>query len=99
MLEKIPDQESVEVSKSDVVESLRSNPEDLSLLNKFLDKREAGVSDSRGSLALNVEVAEIYRDAGLLEAAKEAFIQTAEQALQEREDALYEELMSEADKI
>jgi hypothetical protein len=91
--------ESVEVSKNDVVESLKLDPEDLSLLHKFLDKREVEVQDSREALALNVEVAEIYRDAGLLEAAKEAFIQAAQQAWQEQDDTLHEQLLAEADKI
>lgn len=99
MFEGAPNPESAEVSKSEVVESLKQNPEDLSLLHKFLDRREAEVQDSRGALILNIEVAEIYRDAGLLEAAKEAFSQAAEQAWQEQEDALYNQLMNEADKI
>ena len=99
MFEGAPNQESVEVSKSEVVESLKQNPEDLSLLTKFLEKREAEVTNSKETLALNVEAAEIYRDAGLLEIAKEAFTQAAEQAWLEYDDALYEQLMAEADKI
>lgn len=99
MFEGTPNQEGAEISKGDVIESLRQNPENLSLLTKFLEKRDAEVTNSKETLALNIEVAEIYRDAGLLEAAKEAFTQAAEQAWQEQDDALYEHLMIEADKI
>lgn len=68
MFEGPPNPESAEVSKSEVIDSLKQNPEDLSVLTKFLDRREAEVTNSREALALNVEVAEIYRDSGLLEA-------------------------------
>lgn len=102
MFEGSPNSESNEVSKNEVVESLRQNPEDLSLLHKFLDKKEEEVNkinNSRAALTLNIEVAEIYKEAGLFEAAKEAFLQAAEQALDERDDVLYEQLTIEADKI
>jgi hypothetical protein len=99
MFERSPNQENNETSKEAVVESLRSNPEDKSLLNQYLDQREAQVRTSEDALVLNIEVAEIYRDSGLLESAKEAYEQAAEQAWQERSDILYEELMDEVDKI
>ena len=100
MSEGPPNQESIEqVTREQVIDSLRQNPEDLSLLHKFLDKREAEVRDSKDALALNVEVAEIYRDAGLREAARKAFQQADEQAWQEGEDVLCERLTSEALKL
>ena len=99
MFEGAPNQEDSEISKNEVVESLKQNPENLSLLTKFLEKRESEVTNSKETLALNVEIAEIYRDAGLLEAAKEAFTQAAEQAWQEQDDALYEQLKTEVEKI
>ncbi|MEX2010505.1 MAG: hypothetical protein WD874_01730 [Parcubacteria group bacterium] len=99
MFEGAPNPENAEISKDNVIESLRNNLEDLSPLNRFLDKREAEVKNSKDALALNIEVAEIYRDSGLLESAKDAFTQAAEQAWQEHDDALHEQLIAEADKI
>jgi len=100
MREGAPNQENFEgVSKKQVIDSLRINPEDLSFLQKFLDRREAEGKNSRDTLALNVEVAEIYRDANLSAEAREAFLQAALQAWQERDDALYNKLMSEAEKL
>lgn len=88
-----------EVGKQEVTEALRKNPEDLTLLNKFLDQEQAKVTDSEMGLALNVTLAEIYRDAGLVEIAREAFNDVAEQAFQEHNDELYNKLMDEADKL
>jgi hypothetical protein len=98
-MEKEPNFESSEALKERVVESLKDNPANVSLLVEYLETREREVKNSRQGLALNIEIAEIYRDAGLLESAKEAFVQAAEQAWQEQDDALYEQLMSEADRI
>ena len=100
MHEGPPNQENIErVTKEQVIESLRQNPKDLSLLHRFLDRREAEVRSSHDALTLNVEVAEIYRDAGLRDAARTAFEDAAEQAWQEHEDTLYEQLMNEVDEL
>ncbi len=100
MNEEFPNQESAEkVTKEKVVESLVRNPEDLSLLHKFLDRREAEVRDSKGSLVLNIEVAEIYRDSGLIDFAREAFDSAIQQAWLEKEDDLYRNLLIELDKL
>lgn len=100
MSEKLSSEESFEkISKEEVVNSLRQNPEDLSLLQKFLESREKEVTNSKEALNLNVEIAEIYRDAELKEAALQAYIDAATQAWNEGEDNLYEQLMDEADKL
>lgn len=99
-MEGFPQPENIEtISKQEVIDSLVQNPEDLSVLNKFLDLREKEVQSSKDTLNVNVEVAEIYRDAGLLEAAKQAFEDAANQAWQEGEDDLYEKIMAEVDKL
>jgi len=87
------------VTKEQVADSLRQNPKDLTLLNKFLDRREAEGKNSKDTLVLNVEVAEIYRDSGLKDMAKDAFMKAAEQAWHERDDVLYEQLMNEAEAL
>jgi len=98
--EEFPSQENKEVvSSEEVISSLRQNPEDLTLLNKFLDFREKEVQTSRETLILNVDVAKIYRDSGLVEAAKQAFSDAATQAWQEGEDEAYEKIMNELDKL
>ncbi len=97
--EKEISKEEREISKKDVVEFLLKNPEDLSLLHRYLDRREGEVKNSKDVLELNVEVAEIYRDAGLREAAIDAFRDAAEQAWQEGEDELSEKLKGEALKL
>jgi hypothetical protein len=96
MSEKFPSKEDFSApSKHEVISSLQKNPEDLSVLHSFLDKREGQVRTSKEALLLNVEVAEIYRDAGLIEAARQAFADAADQAWQEEEAETYEALMAE----
>lgn len=99
MFEGPQNSENVEVSKNEVVESLKNNPEDLSILHKFLDKKEAEVKNSSDALGLNIEIAEIYRDAGLLDDAHEAFLDARDQAIQEGDNELAERLDTEAIKL
>lgn len=100
MKEGPPKQERGErLSVEEVVASLRSNPENLSPLHQFLDQKESAVQTSKDVLLLNVTVAGIYRDAGLLDAARQAFEDAAEQAWQEREDDLYHMLTGELQKL
>jgi len=99
MFKGIPNSESAEVSKGAVIMSLRQNSEDLSLLNKFLDVRESEVQSSKEALILNIEIAEIYRDAGLVDAAYEAFLDARDQAIQEGDNDLANELDAEAVKL
>ena len=86
-------------TKAEVVAALAANPEDFSLLNRYLDTREAEGKTSADTLALNIEAAEIYRDAGMAEAAYAAFLDAAEQAQQELKDDLYKQLKAEANKL
>ncbi|KND48673.1 MAG: hypothetical protein AB200_03035 [Parcubacteria bacterium C7867-005] len=99
MPEGTPDQESTESLRQRVVEALRQSTEDLSLLNEFLDRRQLEVGDSRQGMMLNVEVAHMYKEAGLKELAKEAFLDAAEQAWHERDDDLFEKLTEEANAL
>lgn len=81
------------------IESLRANAEDLTPLHTYLDAREAEVRTSKDGLELNAEVARIYRDAGMLDAARAAYADAAEQARQEGEDSLYLALVKELDTL
>ena len=98
---KIPPIESnpSTIDKERLVELLRANQEDLSPLNAYLNKREAEVISSKDALALNIEVAEIKRDAGNTEGAREAFTDAAEHAWQENEDERYAYCISELNKL
>lgn len=87
------------ISKEEVISSLQQNPDNLSVLNKYLDIREREGHTNKDTLNLNVEVAEIYRDAGLVDAARDAFEDAATQAWQEGEDELYNRLLVEIEKL
>ncbi len=104
MMEKPPQPEfekekKEEISKERVIEALRAEPTNLETLKNFLDEQEKLVKDSRGTLMLNITVAEIYRDAGLLDAARDAFKDAAEQAWQEGDDALCSRLTAEMENM
>ena len=99
MFEGSPNQESIEDLKARVVESLRHSTEDLTLLNQFIDRREAEVENSKQGMSLNVEIAYIYKEAGLRDIAKQAFLDASEQAWQENDDELFEKLTEEANKL
>ena len=99
MFEGAPNQEDIESLKARVIESLKLGTEDLSLLNEFLDRRQLDIETSQQSMMLNVEVAYMYKEAGLNKLAKEALIDAAEQAWQENDDELFEKLTEEANKL
>ena len=99
MFEGAPNQEDIESLKARVIESLKLGTEDLSLLNEFLDRRQLEIETSQQSMMLNVEVAYMYKEAGLNKLAKEALIDAAEQAWQENDDELFEKLTEEANKL
>ncbi len=100
MSEGVPNPESIEgATKEKVVESLKQNPEDLSVLHIFLNKREGEIRTSQEGLVLNVEIAEIYRDVGMLDAAYESFLDARDQARQEGDDELADRMNSEAEKL
>ena len=99
MFEGAPNQEDIESLKARMIESLKLGTEDLSLLNEFLDRRQLEIETSQQSMMLNVEVAYMYKEAGLNKLAKEALIDAAEQAWQENDDELFEKLTEEANKL
>jgi len=70
-------QEEVEITREQVIESLRATPGDFSLVREFLNQREATFDKTKpvdlDYLQLDITQAEIYRDAGLINEAKEAF--------------------------
>ncbi len=86
-------------TKAEVIAALAANPEDLVLFNRYMDAREAECKTSEDTLTLNIEVAEILREAGLNAAAHVAFLDAAEQAYQEFKHDLYEHLKAEANKL
>ena len=94
--------EGEEIQAEQVVESLKTDPENKELLLKWLDRRQQEVeaaNTSEAGLQLNIEIAQVYRDAGLTEYAAQAFRDAAMQAYQERKDDIYEELMQEAERL
>jgi len=64
------------ITKEAVIESLLRNPEDHTVLTAWLAEREAEVArinTSKATLELNIERAEVYRDAGFQEQAHKDF--------------------------
>ncbi len=86
-------------AKEIVIASLLTNPQETAVLIKYLEEREKGVKSSLDTLNLNVELAEIYRDANLTDAAREAYRDAIEQAWQERQDDLHAKLVAELEKL
>jgi hypothetical protein len=87
MYEQFPSPENNEnVSKERVIESLKADASDISVLVKYMEQREVEVTNSQEGLRLNVELAEIYRDVGMIEMAREAFADAALQAVNEGDD-------------
>ena len=95
-MEGIPNQE---LNKNKVIESLRQNPEDRSLLTRYVEEREKDFKENKDYLNLNVEVAEILRDAGMLDEAYDAFLDARDQALQEQDEELAQRMFAEAEKL
>lgn len=98
--------EKKKFNKYEVVERLKdggfNNPEAKAYLLGWIDQEQAEVEKigtSKAVLDFNVVWAKVYRDAGMVEEAIEAFDQAAEQAWQERDEALYTELESEIEKL
>lgn len=86
-------------TKQSVIESLRATPGDFALLGKYLEAKEAAASSALDNLNINIETAEIYRDAGLREAAHDAYTDALTQAWQMGEDELYEKIQDELEKL
>ncbi len=90
----------------EVVERLKrdgiQNPEAKEYLLGWIDQEQAAVDKigtSKATLEFNIVWAKVYRDAGLIEDAREAFMQASEQAYQERDEVLYNQIEDEMDKL
>ncbi|MEN9337938.1 MAG: hypothetical protein RIQ41_252 [Candidatus Parcubacteria bacterium] len=90
-----------------VSESLRNNPEDLSLFTAWMDVRQRQIQASYISredtetrtMEFTIELAGIYRDAGLYEAAADAYNDAADMAQANGIDRAYEACLAELAKI
>ncbi len=103
-MEKIPSLEKRIWTKEEVVAKLKEKTEDVSeglkVLDEWLDNQEKRVEKGEiTSLQHNIEWAELYRDAGLLEMARESFEQALEQAWHERDEDTYRRLQDEILKL
>ncbi len=107
--ENTTSQESYEdtLTKSLVADSLRKSPEDLTLLNAWTDMRLRKIQASYISrentevrtMEYTVELAEIYRDAGLTEAAADAYNDAADMAEANGIHRALEAILAELAKI
>ncbi len=97
MNEGIPNNESI--PKEEVIESLKRNPEDVSGLVRYMEEKERNFKESVDYLNLNIEKAEILRDAGMLDEAYEAFLDARDQAQQEDNHELVQRMFAEAEKL
>jgi hypothetical protein len=95
------------LTKSVVSDSLRKNPQDITLLNAWMDMRLAKIQASYISredtetrtMEYTVELAEIYRDAGLIEAAADAYNDAADMAEANGIHRALEAILAELAKI
>lgn len=87
------------ITKEQVIERLRENPGDFVPLLEWLDGRQAEAKTDEGGNDLIFETGEIYRDAGMTDAARDAFRDAAEQARQMHDDERYWRAQDEIDKL
>jgi hypothetical protein len=101
MSEKVPSIEGEpRLTKENVANRLRENPEDFSSLNDFLEQRESEVRDSRDGLRLIVDKAWAIEASGNFpSAAEDDYLAAAEQAWQEGLDDLSDELRYRASAV
>ena len=103
---KIGNMESI-VTKEAVINSLRQNPEDLAILHSYVDSRQKQIQAPYGSredtemgtFKFTVELAEIYRDSGLIEAAADAYNDAADMAQANGMEEKYNAILAELAKI
>jgi len=92
-----------EITRQEVVESLRAHPENLMLLQKFLEQEEARAEKtSKGNLNIAILEIDIFEEAGMYEAAYNTCEQTigiAEQFDLEQEKKLIERIRGLQSKI
>ena len=95
------------ITKEAVIDSLKENPEDLSVLHSYIDLKQKQIqapyvsredTESK-TFAFNLELAEIYRDAGLTEAAADAYNDAADMAQANGMEEEYEAILAELAKI
>lgn len=90
-----------------VADSLREHPEDITLLNAWMDLRQKQIQASyisredteKRTLAFTIELAGIYRDAGLTEVAADAYNDAADMAQATGEHRAYEAILAELAKL
>ena len=100
MIERVPTPEESEIpTREKVVASLLADKTDFSKLISYVDAKEKEVKDERGDLLLAVDIAEIYRDAGMKDLAMESFQEAIELAEKEGDLELKDRLVDEAEKL
>lgn len=95
------------LTKSLIADSLQKDPQNLALLNAWMDMRQNKIQTfyiSREdteirTMEFTVELADIYRDAGLTEAAADAYNDAADMAQANGISRAYEACLAELAKI
>jgi hypothetical protein len=95
------------ITKESVIESLKQNPEDLALLHSYIDLRQKQIQapyvsredTETKTFMFTVELAELYRDAGLREAAWDAYNDAADLAQANGMEEEYQKLLVEMGKV
>lgn len=95
------------VTKESVINSLRENPENLAVLHAYIDARQKQIqapyvsredTESK-SFSFSIELAEIYRDAGLHDIAADAYNDAADFAQANGMEEEYALILAELAKI
>jgi hypothetical protein len=95
------------ISKEAVVISLKQNPKDITLLGSYINKKReqsqapylSHEDARRKTLEFAIELAEIYRDSGLIEQAAEAYNDAADMAQANGMEEEYGAILVELAKI
>lgn len=100
MIERVPNQEDEKVpTREAVVESLRADNRDFSKLMIYANARGEELTGDKGNILLAVEIAEIYRDAGMKNKANEAIQEAIELAEKVGDLELHDRIIDEAEKL
>ncbi|MCX6703141.1 MAG: hypothetical protein NTV02_00410 [Candidatus Zambryskibacteria bacterium] len=97
MNEGIPNQEVP--SRIGVIDSLLRNPEDFSLLVRYIDDLESYCRNSADSLRVHIHKAEILLTASHFDGAYEAFLDARDMAYPEGNNELAERMDQEAARL
>jgi hypothetical protein len=95
------------VTKESVIGALRASPEDVELLTTYIDTQRERTQTpylshedaKRMTLEFAIELAEIYRDSGLIEMAADAYNDAADVAQANDNDTAYAAILEEIAKI